>query len=249
MRDPLVRLQGEHEPVARPLAPRRQRLLGREPAERVVDLDRRELRGVVVEHARSSSGLRGRRPRAATRRTRTRTCRGRTDRSWPCIMAGDDEPEERLTFTTPKGDVPAAAVVPRRRRRCPGRRARRRRRDGPPVHDGLLPSDRATGRRHAPVQLPVHGRGPAVDGPGAGRDRVGRRRVRGGGSPRPERSGPRRRQVLRRPDGLDGRRGRSARARPGLPRVSAASAGQDRAGARRAPVRDRGSDALPAGQP
>jgi hypothetical protein len=38
--DPLVRLQGEGEAVRRLLAPGRERLLRREAAERVVDLDR-----------------------------------------------------------------------------------------------------------------------------------------------------------------------------------------------------------------
>ena len=48
--DPLVGLQREHEARASSLAPPLDRLLGGEPAERVVDLDRGQLRGVVVEH-------------------------------------------------------------------------------------------------------------------------------------------------------------------------------------------------------
>ena len=48
--DPLVRLQREDEAVFGSLFPRQERLLAGEPPERVVDLDRRELRRVIPQH-------------------------------------------------------------------------------------------------------------------------------------------------------------------------------------------------------
>src|SRR5215212_5178448 len=48
--DLLTRLQREDEALRRLGAPLLHRLLAREPPERVVDLDRRQLRGVVVQH-------------------------------------------------------------------------------------------------------------------------------------------------------------------------------------------------------
>ena len=244
MGDPLVRLQREHEARRGLGAPLLDGLLGREPPERVVDLDRGQLRRVVVEHVVLLEVL------------------GVEDALAPLVVGESRRAEVEATghalhhgmrWANGSGSRPPRARSPRRGTTAAKRASALVVAHGAgagmdhPFIAGFSEALAAAGVSALRFNFPYLEAGQEEPRLAEGRDRRGGRRGRCGHRSHRRPAGVRRRQELRRADGLDGRRRGHAGRRPGLPRVPAARAGQVRPAARRAPLRPEDPDALPPG--